>query len=81
MSAETVEKPATDAPPAPLRILLVDDQALTARMLKRQLSGATDLVLRTTQDPLQAVALAEEWQPVVVLLDLVMPKLSGLDGL
>ncbi|MEO5331599.1 MAG: response regulator [Magnetococcus sp. YQC-5] len=62
----------------PLNILLIDDQPITAHMLKRQLSGETDLTLHATQDPLEAVALAMRINPVVILLDLIMPGMDGV---
>ncbi len=61
-----------------LTILLVDDQKLTARLLKRQLVGEKDLVLYATQDPQQAISQAEAVRPAVILLDLVMPEMDGL---
>jgi CheY-like chemotaxis protein len=61
---------------APLRILVVDDHrdtadSMTILLLQRGFEVAA------AYDGLQAVALAGDWSPDVVLLDLVMP---GLDG-
>ncbi|MBF0126157.1 MAG: response regulator [Magnetococcales bacterium] len=47
-------------------------------MLRRQFSGETDLELHATQDPQGAIALAEQLQPMVIILDLVMPGLDGV---
>ncbi len=59
-------------------ILLVDDQKLTARLLKRQLEGVPDLLLHDVQDPTRAISRAEKVLPSVILLDLVMPVIDGM---
>lgn len=63
----------------PSVILLVDDQKLTARMLNRIIAGEIDLVLHAIQYPLQAISLADTINPDVILLDLVMSPIDGLN--
>lgn len=59
-------------------VLLVDDQRVTGILLGKMLEGEADLQLYVCLDPLRAVAMAEDLQPTVILLDLVMPGMDGL---
>jgi class 3 adenylate cyclase len=61
------------------RALLVDDQALIGKAVARLLTGADDIVLEFRQDAASALAAAEEFCPTVILQDLVMPDIDGLD--
>ena len=60
-------------------ILIVDDQQanidLLAEFLKMQ--GFTNIL--TTTDPLMTVSLFKSFHPDLILLDLMMPQLSGYD--
>ena len=62
----------------PLVVLLVDDQPLVAAQVQEMLAGETDLSLHYCADPAQALAMANEVQPTVILQDLVMPEIDGL---
>ncbi|MBF0462853.1 MAG: response regulator [Magnetococcales bacterium] len=70
-------------PPADrlIQILLVDDQPTVHHLLHRMLmtQGGDGMVLHYVQDPLTAETKAQEIQPAVILLDLVMPGLDGLE--
>jgi len=59
------------------RILVVDDQAQNTRLLKLYLEGTNDYVVREENDSKAAVSSAEDFQPDLILLDVMMP---GLDG-
>jgi DNA-binding NarL/FixJ family response regulator len=62
-----------------IRVLLVDDQALFREGLEMLLSVQPDIqVIGEASNGLEAVNLAEELQPDVVLMDLRMPKLGGV---
>ncbi len=62
----------------PPRILLVDDNPANIELLKLQLrSSGYDL--ETAQDGLQALDKVRSWKPDLVLLDLMMPKMSGYE--
>jgi DNA-binding response OmpR family regulator len=61
------------------RALLVDDQALIGKAVARLLTGADDIVLEFRQDAASALAAAAEFRPTVILQDLVMPDIDGLD--
>jgi CheY-like chemotaxis protein len=63
---------------APLRILIVDDSAENARMLKVLLKNEGHEP-RIVFDGPAAIAMARLQKPDVVLLDLTLPGMSGLD--
>src|ERR1700733_2610879 len=60
------------------RVLLVDDQAIVGESVRRMLADLPDLELRHCLDPAQALAVANEFRPTVILQDLVMPEIDGL---
>ncbi|MEW6252887.1 MAG: response regulator, partial [Planctomycetota bacterium] len=59
-------------------VLLVDDQAIVGHAVGKMLEGEDDIRLHFCQDPLKAIALANELHPTVILQDLVMPEVDGL---
>lgn len=65
-----------------IRILLVDDHTLFRSGLKALLSRQTDFeVVGEASDGLEGVKLAEQLHPDLVLLDLDMPAMSGIEAL
>jgi two-component system, chemotaxis family, protein-glutamate methylesterase/glutaminase len=67
------------APPAPIRVLVVDDSAFARKVLREALSRAEGLeVVGTARDGLDALEKIAELRPDVVTLDLVMPGLDGV---
>ncbi|HCS38597.1 MAG TPA: DNA-binding response regulator [Anaerolineaceae bacterium] len=63
----------------PLRILIADDHAIVREGLEAILSAQPDLTLvGMAANGLEAVALAAELKPDVILIDLMMPKMDGL---
>jgi CheY-like chemotaxis protein len=59
------------------RILAVDDQASNTRLVKLYLERTNDYVVREENDAKAALCAAEEFQPHLILLDVMMP---GMDG-
>ena len=60
------------------RILIADDSQLNAELLDAHLDGSgfeTKLVYNGEE----ALAAAREWKPDLILLDVMMPKLSGFE--
>jgi DNA-binding NarL/FixJ family response regulator len=64
---------------AKLRILLAEDQALVRRGISVLLSMEPDMeVVGQACDGIEAVAMARELRPDIVLMDLYMPRLGGV---
>jgi two-component system, NtrC family, sensor kinase len=61
-----------------LRVLLVDDQAMIGEAIRRALAGQCNLEYRYCGNSADAIAVAEEFKPTVILQDLVMPGVDGL---
>jgi DNA-binding NarL/FixJ family response regulator len=70
-----------DDPPAPIRVIVVDDHSLYRRGLQMVLSTEDDIeVVGEAGDGAEAVARVEELLPDVVLMDVRMPRRSGIDA-
>jgi len=63
---------------APKRILVVDDRASDSRLIKLFLERK-DYVVREVNDSQAALPAAEEFEPNLILLDLMMPGMSGTE--
>jgi CheY-like chemotaxis protein len=61
------------------RILLVDDEVGFTRLLKINLELTGLYVVHAENDPRQAHPAALEFEPDLVLLDMMMPELNGSD--
>jgi CheY-like chemotaxis protein len=61
------------------RILIVDDEAAAARLLKANLEQTGCYEARVETWPEQAVPAAREFKPHLVLLDILMPEMLGGD--
>jgi len=60
-------------------VLLVDDQAFVAQAVMRLLDGFTDIDLHYCPDAREAIKVAIQMKPTVILQDLVMPDVDGLE--
>jgi len=69
------------APPAPVRLLLVDDHQVVLEGLASMLASQADrvVIVGATTEPHRAVDLAGELGPDIVLLDIRLRGASGLD--
>lgn len=61
-----------------LRVLLIDDQPIIGEAVRQMLADCDDLELRCEHDPTRALASARACDPSVVLLDLQMEPIDGL---
>jgi DNA-binding NarL/FixJ family response regulator len=65
----------------PIRVLIADDHPQFREGLRALLRSATDLELvGEAQDGRRAIALATELQPDVIMMDLQMPDVGGIDA-
>jgi signal transduction histidine kinase len=60
-------------------VLLIDDQPMVGDAVKSMLVDEPDIDMHYCQDPAQAAALATQLRPTVILLDLLMPTMNGIE--
>src|ERR1035438_8718624 len=73
--------PGSQRGPDPIRALIVDDHALFRRGLEMVLAAEDDIELvGEASDGAEAVEKAAEYLPDVVLMDIRMPKSSGIEA-
>ena len=86
MSSETGESSARgafgrDEPGRSIRVLIADDQRVVREGLTMMLGLMHDVeVVGAASDGTEAVALAEEQHPDVILMDLRMPRCDGVEA-
>jgi CheY-like chemotaxis protein len=67
---------------APIKILIVDDHGIVRDGLTALLDGQSAMtVVGTAGDGQEAVAAAERLKPDVVVMDLILPVMSGVDAI
>jgi phosphoserine phosphatase RsbU/P len=61
-----------------IKVLLVDDQMIVGETVRRMLADENDIELHFCQEPANAISMAKEVEPTLILQDLVMPDIDGL---
>ena len=65
----------------PTRVMIVDDHGMVRKGLMAFLKNRTDiLVVGEARDGREAVELCEQLQPKVILMDLIMPEMDGIEA-
>ncbi len=64
----------------PLRVLLADDHAVIADGIRHLLAARDFDVVASVHDGVEAVRLTAELRPDLILLDIVMPHMNGIDA-
>src|SRR5260370_1886753 len=78
----TMDRPAMDKRSHPIRIVIADDHPIFRDGLRRLLESEGDMkVVGEACDGREAVKLATEIKPDILLLDLAMPRHTGLEAL
>ena len=66
---------------AKIRILIADDHAVLREGMRRLLEQESDMeVIGEANDGQEAIKMATELEPDVILMDIVMPNLSGVEA-
>jgi sigma-B regulation protein RsbU (phosphoserine phosphatase) len=60
-------------------VLLVDDQPLIGETVRRMVASEADVEFHYCKDPTRAIETATRVNPTVILQDLVMPEIDGLE--
>ncbi len=61
-----------------IKVLLVDDQPMVGETVRRMLADEPGIEFRFCPDPAAAIDVANEFLPTIILQDLVMPDIEGL---
>lgn len=80
--SQDAASPLFDSPqPAKIRVIVVDDHAVVRQGLRMFIEMQADMeVVGEGMNGLEAVALTAQLSPDVILLDLIMPQLNGVEA-
>jgi two-component system NarL family response regulator len=80
-AAAAAQRPGSGRGPEPIRVLIADDHALFRRGLEMVLEEEDDIdLVGQASDGTEAIAAAGEALPDVVLMDIRMPKITGIEA-
>src|SRR5581483_10268702 len=77
-SSKQSADPSAPPPEYHVMVLLVDDQAMVCEAVRRALANQPDIDFHYCADPAEALVVANQIKPTVILQDLVMPGMDGL---
>ena len=62
------------------KILIVDDEKDVREFLSYTLSKKRNFKIKTAQNGFEAINIFKEYKPDIILLDITMPKLDGIEA-
>ena len=86
VNSSTMAGSATGKDPArdmsDIRVLIAEDQQLVRRAFSTMLSIESDIkIVAQAADGAEAIQLARQWRPDIVLMDLQMPRVGGIGAM
>lgn len=63
-----------------LRLLIVDDYESNRAVLQAICRKMKDFEIKEAQDGIEAIDMAEDWHPHIILMDVMMPRLDGFEA-
>lgn len=70
----------SEAPPEPIRLLLADDHTMVRQSMRRSMEDAGFDIVGEAGDGAEAVQMAARHRPDVILMDVSMPVLDGIEA-
>jgi PAS domain S-box-containing protein len=77
----TVEVPVRHGAPVRSTLLYVEDNPANLKLIEQLIARSPDIALLTARDGLEGVELARANQPDVILMDINLPGISGIEAL
>jgi PAS domain S-box-containing protein len=77
----TQERPLAPPPAAPGTVLYIEDSPANIDLVTQILKRRSNLQLHIAHDGPQGIAMARKYQPQVILMDIHLPGMSGLEAL
>lgn len=68
-----------DQPLPPCKVLVVDDNPQNLELLVAYMEGMPNITILTATNGLEALRVVSEEEPDLLLLDIMMPKMSGFE--
>jgi YesN/AraC family two-component response regulator len=80
-TAASREEAGTPADDRKLRVVVVDDQPAVCEVVADTIEYAGHEIVGKGRDGVEAVSLAKELQPDLVVMDIAMPRMNGVDAM
>ncbi len=63
-----------------IRVMVVDDAPFIREIVRHVIEGSLHSLVAEAQDGIEAIELARKHRPDVILMDIVMPKKTGIEA-
>ena len=78
-AAQDTDRQPSRATTKSAKIMIVDDEPINIKVVQKYLQGHGYTNFRTTTDSTCAIEMAESERPDIILLDIMMPEVSGIE--